>query len=262
MLRTTYRLSRSRTDDRWSGRPVGWSPVDAKPLDGLTTIDGVSEDPQPSFDPGKLRASDADREGVARVLQTAMAEGRLTVAELQERLDTVYKAKTLSELEPVTWDLPGHQELVPRVPTTPQRLIKTPTTPASSSAMAKIGGIPSSTVAGGILSGATRAGQWVVPTQFTALAIMGGVDIDLTQARFAEAEVTITAVAIMGGIDIVVPDDITVIVSGIGFMGAFEDSAHVQGPPGAPIVRVNGIALMAGVEVHRPKKKGKGQIEQ
>ena len=45
-------------------------------------------------------------------------------------------------------------------------------------------------------------------------------------------------------------------------MGAFEDTAHVQGPPGAPIVRVNGIALMAGVEVHRPKKKGKGQIEQ
>ena len=219
----------------------------------------MSDDPQASFDPGKLRASDADREGVARVLQTAMAEGRLTVAELQERLDTVYKAKTLSELEPVTWDLPGHQELVPRVPTTPQRLTKTP--PPDSSAMAKIGGIPSSTVAGGILSGATRAGQWVVPTQFTALAIMGGVDIDLTQARFAEAEVTITAVAIMGGIDIVVPDDITVIVSGIGFMGAFEDSAHVQGPPGAPIVRVNGIALMAGVDVHRPKKKGKGQIE-
>lgn len=221
----------------------------------------MTEDPQASFDPGKLRASDADREAVARVLQTAMAEGRLTVAELQERLDTVYGAKTLSELEPVTWDLPGHQELVPRVPPLPpQRLVKAP--PAASSAMSRIGGTPSSTVAGGIMSGATRAGPWVVPTQFTALAIMGGVDIDLTQARFAEAEVTITAVAIMGGIDIVVPDDITVIVSGIGFMGAFEDTAHVQGPPGAPIVRVNGIALMAGVEVHRPKKKGKGQIEQ
>ena len=221
----------------------------------------MTEDPQASFDPGKLRASDADREAVARVLQTAMAEGRLTVAELQERLDTVYGAKTLSELEPVTWDLPGHQELVPRVPTTPERLIKAPPT-AASSAMARIGGTPSSTVAGGIMSGATRAGPWVVPNQFTALAIMGGVDLDLTQARFAEAEVTITAVAIMGGIDITVPDDITVIVSGIGFMGAFEDTAHVQGPPGAPIVRINGIALMAGVEVHRPKKKGKGQIEQ
>ena len=63
----------------------------------------------------------------------------------------------------------------------------------------------------------------------------------------------------MGGIDIVVPDDITVIVSGIGFMGAFEDTAHVQGPPGAPVVRINGVALMGGVEVHRPKKKRQGR---
>ena len=221
----------------------------------------MTEDPQESFDPGKLRASDADREGVARVLQNAMAEGRLTASELQERLDTVYQAKTLSELEPVTWDLPGHQELVPRVATTPQRLIKTPPT-GSSSAVAKIGGTATSTMAVGIMSGATRAGPWVVPSQFTALAIMGGVEIDLTQARFAEADVTITAVAVMGGVDITVPDDITVIVSGIGFMGAFEDTAHVQGLPGAPIVRVNGFALMAGVAVHRPKKKRKGQIEE
>jgi hypothetical protein len=172
----------------------------------------------------------------------------------------VYQAKTLGELEPVTWDLPGHRDLVPRTPTTPARLSKSPqATP--SSAVSKIGGIPTSTVAGGIMSGATRKGPWVVPRQFTALAIMGGVDIDLTQANYAEADVTITAVAIMGGIDITVPDDITVIVSGIGFMGAFEDTAHVQGPPGAPIVRINGIALMAGVEVHRPKNKSMGQIE-
>jgi hypothetical protein len=84
---------------------------------------------------------------------------------------------------------------------------------------------------------------------------MGGVDIDLTQATFAEREVTITAVAIMGGIDIVVPDDITVVCNGFGFMGAFEDTAHVQGGgPGGPVVRVNGLAVMGGVEIHRPKK--------
>jgi hypothetical protein len=221
----------------------------------------VTEDPQASFDPGKLRASDADREGVAQVLQNAMAEGRLTATELQDRLDVVYAAKTLSELEPVTWDLPGHRDLVPKTPALPQRLSKAPAT-VHSSAVARIGGTPTSSVAIGIMSGATRNGPWVVPTQFTALALMGGVDIDLTQASFAGTDVTITAVALMGGIDIVVPDDITVIVSGIGFMGAFEDTAHVQGPPGCPVVRVNGIALMGGVDVHRPKTKGKGEIAQ
>jgi len=131
---------------------------------------------------------------------------------------------------------------------------------AAGSAMARVGGTPTSSVAIGIMSGATRAGNWVVPVQFSAIAIMGGVDIDLTKARFAEPQVTISAVAIMGGIDIVVPDDVTVIVNGIGFMGSFEDSARVDGTPGGPVVRINGLALMGGVDVHRPKR-GKVSLE-
>ena len=216
----------------------------------------VTEDPTESFDPGKLRASDADREAVARTLQTAMAEGRLTVSELQERLDTVYAAKTLSELEPVTWDLPGHTDLVPRAPTPPQRPDLTKRAAGQSGAMDRVvGDTPTSTVAIGVMSGATRNGAWVVPTQFTALALMGGVDLDLTHALFAAREVTITAVALMGGVDIVVPDDITVVVKGAGIMGAFEDNAHVQGAPGAPVVRINGLAVMGGVDVKRAKPR-------
>ena len=213
----------------------------------------MTQDAEQPFDPGTLRASDDDRAAVARLLETAMGEGRLTPAELQERLDTLYRSKTLRELEPLTWDLPGHRDLVPQVPT-----VRAPVPPpsgsvAQGSTVGRIGGTPTSSVAIGIMSGATRAGNWVVPVQFSAVAIMGGVDIDLTKARFAEPQVTISAVAIMGGIDIVVPDDVTVIVNGIGFMGSFEDNARVQGTPGGPVVRINGLALMGGVDVHRPK---------
>ncbi len=222
----------------------------------------MTQDADTPFDPGKMRASDADREAVAQVLQTAMAEGRLTPAELQERLDTVYGSKTLSELEPVTWDLPGHTPLVPRTPTVPQSppsLSKSPATAPSSST--RIGGVPTSSLAVGILSGATRNGAWVVPPQFTAVAMMGGVDIDLTEAVFAQRDVTITAVAIMGGVDIVVPDGVTVVVNGVGIMGAFEDNARVVGPPEGPVVRINGLALMGGVDIHRPKKRRR-ELEQ
>jgi len=217
----------------------------------------MTEDPETSVDASKLRASNADREAVANVLHTSLAEGRLTVAELQERLDVVYASKTLAELEPVTRDLPGHAELMPLLQVEPPVPVSKPSLSKSvpGAAVAKIGGTPTSSLAIGFWSGATRSGPWVVPTQFTALAVMGGVDIDLTQATFAEREVTITAVAIMGGIDIVVPDDITVVCNGFGFMGAFEDTAHVQGGgPGGPVVRVNGLAVMGGVEIHRPKK--------
>ncbi|MCZ9342970.1 DUF1707 domain-containing protein, partial [Streptomyces sp. TRM76130] len=41
-----------------------------------------------------LRASDADRERVAEVLRDALAEGRLDMAEFEERLDATYAART------------------------------------------------------------------------------------------------------------------------------------------------------------------------
>lgn len=55
----------------------------------------------------ELRASDADRDRAAAVLGGALATGRLTSAEYAERLDSVYVAKTLGELAPLTRDLPA-----------------------------------------------------------------------------------------------------------------------------------------------------------
>ncbi|TDB91311.1 DUF1707 domain-containing protein [Actinomadura sp. KC216] len=53
-----------------------------------------------------LRASDADRDRTAESLREHCAEGRITMEELQERLDAVYAAKTLGQLQEVTSDLP------------------------------------------------------------------------------------------------------------------------------------------------------------
>src|SRR5580658_618949 len=63
-------------------------------------------------DPASLRASDKDRESAAEVLREAAGEGRLSMTELDERLDAVYGAKTYAELEPVIRDLP-HAAIAP-----------------------------------------------------------------------------------------------------------------------------------------------------
>ena len=47
-----------------------------------------------------LRASDAEREHHAELLREHAAQGRLTVDELDERLDRVYAARTVGELVP------------------------------------------------------------------------------------------------------------------------------------------------------------------
>lgn len=63
-----------------------------------------------------LRASDAERDRVVEVLREACAEGRLTVAEFQERLDTAYAARTHGELAALTADLPQQERYQLPVP--------------------------------------------------------------------------------------------------------------------------------------------------
>jgi Domain of unknown function (DUF1707)/2TM domain len=64
-----------------------------------------------------IRASDAERERVAELLRDHAAEGRLGVDELDERLRRAYAARTRSELDGLTADLPARvsRAPVPRV---------------------------------------------------------------------------------------------------------------------------------------------------
>ena len=54
-----------------------------------------------------LRASNADRDVAADMLCAAVADGRLTLAELDERLEGVLAARTLREIARRISDLPG-----------------------------------------------------------------------------------------------------------------------------------------------------------
>jgi hypothetical protein len=196
-------------------------------------------------EPSKMRASDADRERVANVLREAAGDGRLSMDELDERLDAVYAAKTYAELEPITNDLPDTDAgYVPAMK------------PATTSDPARFGGIPTSHGAFAIMGGFTRRGDWVVPKEFTAFMLMGGGEIDLRQARFEAREVSIHIVAIMGGCEIIVPEDATVRVTGIGIMGAFDHTGSGTGSPGGPVITINGVALMGGVDVKRKPTPG------
>jgi len=64
-----------------------------------------------------VRASDEQRERVARILQLATGEGLLDLDEAGERIGRAYAARTVDELIPLTADLP-HQgrRLLERTP--------------------------------------------------------------------------------------------------------------------------------------------------
>lgn len=187
-----------------------------------------------------MRVSDSDREQAADVLREAAGHGRISMDELDERLELAYAAKTYADLAAVTRDLPGPVQA------------PGPVQPAMAG---RIGGTPRSKFSVAILSGARRKGRWVVPRNYVGVAVMGGIELDLREAQFSEPEVTIHAYTLMGGIEITVPEDVDVDVSGIAFMGGFDHNASGPGVPGAPRVRVIGFALMGGVDVRRKPQK-------
>ncbi|MBG0854929.1 DUF1707 domain-containing protein [Streptomyces spinoverrucosus] len=198
-------------------------------------------------DAPELRASDADRERVAEVLRDALAEGRLDMAEFEERLDATYQARTYGELAPITRDLP----VAGRALGDSVSLTKEPA-PRGSWAERITGREGSSSWGVAVMAGFQRKGHWTVPKRFQCFTFWGGGEIDLREAYFADREVEINCVAIMGGVNIVVPPGVEVVVRGIGIMGGFDSREDgVPGEPGAPRVIVSGFAFWGGVGVER-----------
>jgi hypothetical protein len=64
-----------------------------------------------------IRASDEDRERIADRLRQGHAEGRIDLAEFQERLEHCYASKTLGELGQLVSDLPRPADRPQQSPT-------------------------------------------------------------------------------------------------------------------------------------------------
>lgn len=231
--------------------------VDESPLQKRSQPAETPDRPSPATSPaapavpqtagGALRASDADRDRIADILREALAEGRLDAEEHSERLDRVYAAKTVGELEPLVGDLPAGRVAAAAAPSAAAR----------SYAGEPLGENPTLV---GILSGAERKGRWRVGNRITAVAVMGGIEIDLTEATFTSPELVIHCTAVMGGISIKVPENVTLQGSGvIGIMGGADVRAFEAPDPHAPTVRVVGVAFWGGVEAKA--KRGKKVVD-
>ena len=192
---------------------------------------------------GHLRASDADRDQVATVLSTAYAEGRLSREEHDERIDQLMAAKTFDDLLPITRDL-----VVVGTPSpvaTPQ--------PTSRFTIDTTGQSLDSDKMIAIFGGATRTGKWRVRKNIQALALFGGIDLDLRDAIFEAPVVEISGFWCFGGLDIKVPEGIEVRDQTAGIFGGTDVSNIGDPAPGAPTLVIKGVSLFGGVSVHGPK---------
>src|SRR5688572_17554387 len=102
--------------------------------------------------------SHADRELVVARLNNALSEGRLELAEFEERLDGLMKARTYGEAEALLVDLPD-----PSAPT-----------------LAVRDTIELRSHAGNI----KRDGRWAVPRRIEVRSVAGSVKLDMRTAIF------------------------------------------------------------------------------
>lgn len=181
--------------------------------------------------PADLRASDADRESIARRIQEAAADGRIGLDELDERLDAAYAAKTYRELALVTRDLapvPGPS-------------------PAAHGSRAPVLEISA------LMDDQKRDGPWHVPSQIIARAGMGSIKLDFTEAVLETGEVHVDAIANAGSVVLLVPDGWRVDVDGVtSGMGSVRNKAHAP-RAGQPTLVVTGRAIMGDVIVRHPR---------
>ncbi|MEW1723544.1 DUF1707 domain-containing protein [Streptomyces sp. NPDC093109] len=195
-------------------------------------------------EPVGIRASDADRDRVADILREALAQGRLDAEEHAERIDSVYRAKTVGELEPLVRDLPA-----PGADGGPAFAAASPPGaygygPADASRTENLVAIFSSSV---------RRGRWRIGSRTDAFALFGNIEIDLTEALFSQRITVINATSIFGNVEIRVPQNISLRGNGTGILGNFEVEALVAEDPDAPTVVVNGYSVFGNVEA-KPKR--------
>ncbi|WP_246236994.1 DUF1707 SHOCT-like domain-containing protein [Actinomadura chibensis] len=214
------RQSACRPPDLRPGpRPVEVAASDA----GLDPVPGQAPEPPPEV----IRASDAEREAAVERLRIASVEGRLTFEELTERTEAAYAAVTRGDLDRITADLPGMGAPGANpAPVQVQRKFSAVMGDCKERIVGRIDG------------------------PLEAVSVMGDVELDLRGAQVPSGVVDITATAVMGDVKIIVPDGVTVELTGRAFLG--DRRVNVRDPhPGArvPVVRVTANAVMGDIKI-------------
>ncbi|MGH3150603.1 MAG: DUF1707 SHOCT-like domain-containing protein [Streptosporangiaceae bacterium] len=184
----------------------------------LPAGDSPGPGPQP-----ELRVSHADRDRIVEILNVAAGDGRLTAAELDERLEAALSARTSSDLAVLTADLPpsGIQLQAKDLVRIDQRF-----------------------------GDVTRTGQWVVPRRMEIRLTAGDVKLDFTEALITQDTLHIEVELGIGG-DLTLVTKPGIVVDADGLTGRLGDVKirQVTDPHTPVTLRVELTGRIRGGEV-------------
>jgi hypothetical protein len=96
-----------------------------------------------------------------------------------------------------------------------------------------------------LMGGMRKAGSFVLGLKTTLVTLIGGIDLDLTQAQVPDGA-RVTKVSLVGGVSVTVPPGVGVDAGGFTIFGG-----HRSQPAGAgqPTVTVRAYGLAGGIKV-------------
>ncbi|MFC4495789.1 DUF1707 domain-containing protein [Streptomyces ovatisporus] len=189
--------------------------------------------------PPELRASHADRDRVVDVLRVAAGDGRLTAAELDERLEAALSARTVGELTTLTADLPPVPGTVGATRTEVKDVLRIDQT--------------HSTV--------RRVGRWVVPRRLELALTWSKMTLDFTQAVITQDTLRIDMEMYGKTLTLITKPGIVVDADALTLAHSKVDYRRAPADPDTPVIlRVE----LAGKKVHgrvvvRPQRRTFGQ---
>ncbi len=192
-----------------------------------------------------LRASDAEREHAVEMLGDAAAEGRLSVDELDERIESAYATRSVGELDRLLADV-------------------SPDTTSDEHTLASYHRSDCIVVREGpggtrrvisIMGGNDRRGHWRIAKRCTVVSIMGGSEIDLCDVELSHPVTQLNVYSAMGGATIRVPNGVRLQVSKLAIMGANDVHLGDRPPrPGGALIRIRLVSIMGGSKVRAGRK--------
>lgn len=174
------------------------------------------------------------REGVVSRLCDAFAQGLLTLAEFEARVEAAEAAQDQNQLSQLIHDLPAP-------PPAPTHLAVQP----KATMLA-------------VFSGLERSGGWQPAQNTDVVCVFGGAELDFRDAVLPPGPTEVHIRCWFGGAQLTVPEGLAVVMEGHGIFGAFHREGGSDRPPSdpqQPWLRVTGKAIFGGVEVRTEKKQ-------
>ena len=189
------------------------------------------------------------RERVVQALCAHFARDRLSMEDLEARLEHAQDAQSDAELAGLVADLPPLDEPAPDV--TPM--------PGEFFSLARTGDRPAAAKILSLFANVRREGGWNVPQFVEVRSVFGSTRLDLAGATLQPGTTTIDASAVFGEVVIIVPPGVRIESTGSAVFGEFQ---HKETPldaldATAPVIRVTGTAIFGAVNIKTwmPKRK-------